>query len=91
MTAASSPLYARGGSRNRSTKGTTMSRTTKPASPAAQAGAIDGELAYYAFQRAGTCRDYTDDFIRRTDLAESDRAAYKTAWYAAHSKAKAAY
>ncbi len=68
-----------------------MTRTRKPTSPAAQAGALDGELAYLLFQRAGTCRDYTDDFIRRPELQESDRATYKDAWYAAHARTKATF
>ena len=47
------------------------------------AGASDGSLAAYAAER-GAVRDYSDDFIRRAELSESDRTAYKSAWYKAH-------
>lgn len=69
-----------------------MPRKTNPAlmNPAAQAGDTDGVLAYYASQR-GACRDYTDDFVRRTELSEADRPAYKAAWYAAHARVKATF
>lgn len=66
-------------------------KTTTTTSIAAQAGDTDGALAYYAFMRNGTCKDYSDDFIRRRELSEVDRQAYKTAWYAAHAKTKALY
>lgn len=52
------------------------------------AGNLDGTLAAYAFQRSGACRDYSDDFIRRVELGEADRAEYKRAWYAAHRRVK---
>lgn len=54
-------------------------------SPAAIAGDSDGSLAAYAAER-GQLRDYSDDFIRRRDMDESDRFAYRAAWYAAHKK-----
>lgn len=56
-------------------------KTTTTTSIAAQAGDTDGALAYYAFMRNGTCKDYSDDFIRRRELSETDRPEYRTAWY----------
>lgn len=47
------------------------------------AGNADGSLAAYAAER-GKLRDYSDDFIGRRELLESDRPEYKAAWYEAH-------
>ncbi len=67
-----------------------MSRTRKPAqstSPAAQAGASDGEIAALL----PNPRDYSDDFIRRRELTEADRQDYKAAWYAAFHRTQATF
>lgn len=64
-----------------------MSRTSKPTSPATQAGASDGEVAALL----PNPRDYSDDFLRRRELTEADRQDYKAAWYAAFRRTQATF
>lgn len=56
-------------------------------SPASSAGRLDGSVAALL----PNPRDYSDDFIRRTELQEADRAEYRQAWYAAHEETSKAY
>lgn len=51
---------------------------------AQQAGRSDGSVAALI----GDNRSYSDGFIRRHELTEADRAAYKAAWYAAHAETR---
>lgn len=55
-----------------------MTNATK--SRATIAGESDGSTAALLKD----CRDYSDDFIRRRELGEDERADYKAAWHAAH-------
>ncbi len=60
----------------------TSKRKSKSVLTKAQsAGKSDGSVAALI----GDCRDYSDGFIRRTELTEAQRAEYKAAWYAAHT------
>lgn len=53
-------------------------RTITYPAQATHAGDTDGALAC-SFMRNGTCCDYSDDFIRRTELGEQHRAEYRAA------------
>lgn len=52
-----------------------------------QLGSADGSVTALL----PVVRDYSDDFMRRTDLPESARQEYKAAWYKAFNETQAAF